>query len=196
MPSSAGKESDRVCLNAIRTEMIQLLPTPQSVRAQSDRVCQDQADESGRSRTVNRDCGTSSYTPGTRLGTLGCSGSCATPGSTAPTRRRPPRWTMWNYLPARGGRGRRGEDVTETRLYLAQFRRAMDRLPKTSRASLMAVCARVSAYREWHRRWTSAEGTVMSRLRAAGWRWSTILDTLPVPLVQAANRHRDFPIEQ
>lgn len=77
-----------------------------------------------------------------------------------------------------------GRDVTETRLYLAQVRQAMDRLPEDQRSVLMLVCVEGLSYREVAQALDIPEGTVMSRLSRGRLALATLLETLPAPLVQ------------
>jgi RNA polymerase sigma-70 factor, ECF subfamily len=77
-----------------------------------------------------------------------------------------------------------GRDVTETRLYLAQVRQAIDRLPEDQRSVLMLVCVEGLSYREVAQALDIPEGTVMSRLSRGRLALATLLETLPAPLVQ------------
>jgi RNA polymerase sigma-70 factor, ECF subfamily len=78
-----------------------------------------------------------------------------------------------------------GRDVTETRLYLAQVRQAMDRLPEDQRSVLMLVCVEGLSYREVAHALDIPEGTVMSRLSRGRLALATLLDTIPRSLDQS-----------
>lgn len=60
--------------------------------------------------------------------------------------------------------GEDGRRTTETRLHLAEVRRAMDRLPEDQRIVLMLVCVEGMRYRELAEALDIPLGTVMSRL--------------------------------
>ena len=63
--------------------------------------------------------------------------------------------------------GQDGREVTETRLHLADVRRAMSRLPEDQRVVLMLVCVEGMRYREAALALDVPLGTVMSRLGRA-----------------------------
>ncbi|MCD1626226.1 MAG: RNA polymerase sigma factor [Paracoccaceae bacterium] len=81
--------------------------------------------------------------------------------------------------------GEDGRYVTETRLYLAQVRQAMDRLPEDQRTVLMLVCVEGLSYREVAHALEIPEGTVMSRLSRGRLALATLLDTVPRPQAQS-----------
>lgn len=63
--------------------------------------------------------------------------------------------------------GTDGRQVTETRLHLADVRRAMARLPQDQRIVLMLVCVEGLSYRDAAAALDLPQGTVMSRLSRA-----------------------------
>lgn len=147
----------------IRTELIALLPRLRSY-ARSLTMAPDQADDLVQTAVEKALRGLDSYTPGTRL-------------------------DAWMFRILRNAwidslRARRnivpleaetaamlpGEDgriTTETRLHLAQVRRAMADLPEDQRAVLMLVCVEEMPYREAAEALGIPQGTVMSRLSRA-----------------------------
>ena len=176
--------------DAIRTEMIQLLPRLRAFGRSLTGV-QDQADDLVQ-QTVDKGLrNIDSYTPGTRLDSWLFRIMRNTWIDGHRTRR--PTVTLDDvdiFSPLVGEDGR---DVTETRLYLAQVRRAMDRLSEDQRAVLMLVCVEGLSYREVAQALDIPEGTVMSRLSRGRLALATILDTLPVPLVQGSEQTQGLP---
>lgn len=75
--------------------------------------------------------------------------------------------------------GSDGRHVTETRLHLADVRRAMDRLPEDQRVVLMLVCVEGMRYRDVAEALNLPHGTVMSRLSRARLALADMLQDVP-----------------
>ncbi|CAM3194952.1 RNA polymerase sigma factor [Paracoccus nototheniae] len=82
--------------------------------------------------------------------------------------------------------GTDGREVTETRLHLADVRRAMDRLPEDQRIVLMLVCVEGLRYREVAEALDLPQGTVMSRLSRARLALAQLLQDVDSPASSSA----------
>jgi len=161
--------------------MIQLLPRLRAFGRSLTGV-QDQADDLVQQTVEKGLRNIGSYTPGTRLDSwmFRIMRNTWIDGHRA----RRPTVTLDDVDIISSLVGEDGRDVTETRLYLAQVRQAMDRLPEDQRSVLMLVCVEGLSYREVAQALDIPEGTVMSRLSRGRLALATLLETLPAPLVQ------------
>lgn len=83
--------------------------------------------------------------------------------------------------------GADGREIVETRLHLADVRRAMARLPEDQRVVLMLVCVEEMRYRDAALALDLPLGTVMSRLSRARLALAQLLqDDTATPAAQAA----------
>lgn len=78
--------------------------------------------------------------------------------------------------------GQDGREITETRLHLADVRRAIARLPEEQRVVLMLVCVEGMRYREAALALDLPQGTVMSRLARARMALAQMLQDDPATL--------------
>jgi RNA polymerase sigma-70 factor, ECF subfamily len=175
--------------DAIRTEMIQLLPRLRAFGRSLTGV-QDQADDLVQQTVEKGLRNIDSYTPGTRLDSwlFRIMRNTWIDGHRA----RRPTVTLDDVDIVSPLIGEDGRDVTETRLYLAQVRQAMGRLPEDQRVILMLVCVEGLSYREVAQSLEIPEGTVMSRLSRGRLALAAMLDTLPRPLDQGQKHTQGF----
>ncbi len=147
--------------DALRTEMIQLLPRLRAFGRSLTGV-QDQADDLVQQTVEKALRHGNSFTIGTRLDSwlFRIMRNTWIDGHRA----RRPTVALHDLETTAPLAGEDGRDVTEGRIYLAQVRRIMDTLPEDQRSVLMLVCVQGLSYRETAQALDIPEGTVMSRL--------------------------------
>lgn len=151
--------------DAIRTEMIQLLPRLRGF-ARSLTGRQDTADDLVQQTCEKALRSLQGFAPGTRLDAWLFRIMRNSWIDTCRARREAVALDdLADTEPALAGDD--GRQVTEHRLHLAEVERAMNRLPEEQRSVLMLVCVEGMRYREVAEALDIPEGTVMSRLSRA-----------------------------
>jgi RNA polymerase sigma-70 factor, ECF subfamily len=155
---------ETVVTEAIRTEMIQMLPRLRAF-ARSLTRAQDTADDLVQVTCEKALRNLQGYAPGTRLDSwLFRIMRNAWIDQTRSRRDTASIDAMEDGFEVPGEDGR---EVTENRLHLAQVRRVIDALPEEQRAVMLLVCVEGMRYREAAAALEIPEGTVMSRLNRA-----------------------------
>lgn len=150
--------------DAIRTEMIQMLPRLRSF-ARSLTGVADQADDLVQQTVEKALRNITSYQPGTRLDSwlFRIMRNAWIDGHRA----RRPTTSLDDADATAPIMGEDGRKTTEDRLHLADVHRVMATLPEEQRAVLLLVCVEGMRYREVAEALDIPEGTVMSRLSRA-----------------------------
>lgn len=160
--------------DALRTEMIQLLPRLRAF-GRSLTGAQDQADDLVQQTVEKALRHSSSFADGTRLDSwlFRIMRNTWIDGHRA----RRPTVALHDLETTAPLAGEDGREITESRIYLAQVRRIMDTLPEDQRSVLMLVCVEGLSYRDTAQALDIPEGTVMSRLSRGRLALAAALDT-------------------